>query len=111
MADLETAWLAGLLEGEGSFGTRRSSCGTTQIRIMLSMTDEDVVNRAAALMGGQSVRRQEPRVAADGYTRKPCFRVQLACAPAALVMERILPYMGARRSARITHLLGVHNGR
>lgn len=43
---LDIAWLAGILEGEASFGYH----GTTPV-IQLQMTDPDVVKRVAALLG------------------------------------------------------------
>ena len=42
----EIAWLAGLLEGEGYFHLNRERYP----RVVLSMTDEDVVTKAAILM-------------------------------------------------------------
>jgi hypothetical protein len=51
IGDVDTAWLAGLVEGEGCF-----SGGA----LCVNMTDRDVVERAAALMGAR-VRRQKAR--------------------------------------------------
>ena len=45
----EIAWLAGLLEGEGYFALKRGKYPT----ITLSMTDEDIVVKAAFLMGAK----------------------------------------------------------
>jgi hypothetical protein len=47
--DEDRAWLAGLLEGEAHFG-----CGQRHtVRVALSMTDQDVVERAAAMVGAK----------------------------------------------------------
>ncbi len=56
MTDVEVAWLAGLLEGEGSFvvfSPRRTDRPTTPIRVRVSvqMTDEDVVRRVQQTVG------------------------------------------------------------
>ena len=45
----DIAWLAGLLEGEGYFALNRGKYPT----ITLSMTDEDIVVKAASLMGAK----------------------------------------------------------
>jgi hypothetical protein len=47
LSKVDIAWLAGLLEGEGSFmrGKRKDAPG-----ISLAMTDRDVVERAAKLL-------------------------------------------------------------
>ena len=47
--NVDIAWLAELLEGEGSFVMSERS-----IAIVVKMTDRDVVERAAALLGGRS---------------------------------------------------------
>jgi len=54
---LEVAWLAGILEGEGSFISKG------QARIQVAMTDQDIITRLAELTGvGRvyAVRRQKP---------------------------------------------------
>ncbi len=92
----EVAWLAGLLEGEGSFflQRRRSPC------IRLQMVDKDVVVRAAALMGVGT--RFVPR-------RRPNWSDQWKAAvqghPALTVMAAVRPFMGNRRGADIDRLL------
>jgi hypothetical protein len=91
-----TTWLAGLLEGEGSFGNR-GNC----LIIQLSMTDRDIVERAAKLMGAKSIFTRaglKPR-------HKQQYSITVAGDNAALWMAAILPYMGERRSAKIKSLL------
>lgn len=89
-------WLSGLLEGEGSFDTHRSRYP----RVRLAMSDRDTVTRAAALMGC-SVRlslRPAPHAA--------MWHAEIQGPRAEAVMRAILPFMGARRSARIAEVLG-----
>ena len=52
----DLAWLAGLLEGEGSFLKAPPSSPNCP-RISLEMTDKDVVERAASLMNGKVATR------------------------------------------------------
>lgn len=52
MTEIETAWLAGLLEGEGYFGTINSWVSGRCYRyprIGVNMTDRDVIDRVATL--------------------------------------------------------------
>lgn len=61
MTEIEVAWLAGLLEGEGSFGldTRalhkyKVSTAPPAPYIKISMVDKDVIERVAVLVNKNS---------------------------------------------------------
>lgn len=95
MTDLDLAWLAGLLEGEGSF-QRGVPSKPTQPRVMLNMTDEDVVTRAARVMGVVSVVRVRVQPG-----RKPVFQIALRGARAVALMQLLRPLMGQRRQRQI----------
>ena len=90
MTDIEIAWLAGLLEGEGCFHFSRTGM------IQVSMTDKDVIERAAVLMGVQwrPIKRCIPG-------NKPVFIVRVTGPRALNIMTTILPFMGMRRTAKI----------
>lgn len=90
-------WLAGLLEGEGSFDAHRGRYP----RIRLGMTDRDVVGRAASLMDSSI------RLSLHAAPEKPTWHTELSGTKAAEVMRAILPFMGARRSAKIAECLAV----
>lgn len=92
----DLVWLAGLLEGEGCFDAHRGRYP----RIRLAMVDRDVVGRAATLMGSSI------RVVYRTDGRRPTFHTEISGERAAQIMETLLPYMGARRSARIAEILG-----
>lgn len=91
-------WLAGLLEGEGSFDAHRGKYP----RIRLAMTDRDIVGRAASLMGA------EFRLSLHPAPAKATWHTEISGERAAEIMREILPFMGARRSQRIADVLGVH---
>lgn len=59
MDDSDLYWLAGLLEGEGTFVAGPPSAPTVPL-IRLVMTDGDIVQRAAGLIG-RSVQHHPPR--------------------------------------------------
>lgn len=89
-------WLAGLLEGEGSFDLHRGRYP----RIRLGMTDRDVVGRAATVMGTKvrTTLRPAPWTAT--------FHTEVSGERAAEILWDLLPLMGARRSSRIATILG-----
>lgn len=73
-------WLAGLLEGEGTFCYSRN--GTRHTNVRLSMTDEDIVRRAAAVMSakvrGPYCGGRDPRTNTLGIvSRKPLWTCDL----------------------------------
>lgn len=93
----DTLWLAGLLEGEGSFDAHRGRYP----RIRLAMTDRDVVGRAASLMDSKI------RLALHPAPAQATWHAEISGARAASIMREILPYMGTRRSGKIAAVLGV----
>jgi hypothetical protein len=90
-------WLAGLLEGEGSFDAHRGKYP----RIRLAMTDRDVVGRAASLMDAKI------RLALHPAPASATWHTEISGVRAAEIMREILPHMGTRRSGRIADVLGV----
>jgi len=89
-------WLAGLLEGEGWFGSRPSGLP----RLSIEATDRDVVGRAAMLLEGK-VRARLPR----RLNTSPTYVCEVSGELAAEAMQALLPHMGARRSSRIMQIL------
>lgn len=97
MADNEIAWLAGLLEGEGCFQKRVNH----NPLIQLIMCDKDVVIKAAKIMGAHKV----VQVKKDTRGGKQLYRAIVYGATAISVMNKILPFMGERRSGVIKSCL------
>lgn len=94
-------WLAGLIEGEGCLDLHRGKYP----RIRVGMTDRDVVGRVASLLG-TSIRMT---LSTSGH--RATFHAEISGRRAASIMRELLPYMGARRSAKIGHILGLYAGR
>lgn len=99
MTDSELYWLAGLLEGEGSFQQGPPSAPKSP-RIVLQMTDEDVVARAAKLLGVACVPYPARQV-----NWKPTFVCRLTGNRAVIVMQQLHPIMGTRRQQQIDKAL------
>lgn len=111
--DVDTAWIAGVLEGEGSFTLSRMAKSLTA-RIDLGMTDIDVVARvrdAAGGIGGAVRARSivELRPLYMGNPRKMVYQWTVTGEPAIALMWRILPFMGSRRTDRILEVIGRHH--
>lgn len=107
ITDNELYWLAGLLEGEGSF-----QCGSysknLNLRVSLQMTDEDVVLRALVLIqritGRQySIYEYSPK--REGRRCLTAYRVTVYGKDAIKVMKKVVRLMGQRRRKRIWQLL------
>lgn len=91
----DLVWLAGLLEGEGTFDLHKGRYP----RVRVAMSDRDVVGRAASLMGA-SIRMS------IGTHHKAMYHSEISGARATAIMTALLPYMGARRSSKIGEVLG-----
>jgi hypothetical protein len=90
-------WLAGLLEGEGSFMRTSKTSGDWRPLIRLHMTDRDVVTRAAAMWGVGVLSGGKGRF--DHY--KPTFIAKISGSRGAEWMVRLRPLMGERRRGQI----------
>jgi len=91
----ELGWLAGLLEGEGSFYQTKEGYPA----ISIGMNDEDVIAHAAKLMG-VSVSPFVPK------TGKTTYRVHIKSrVRAGRIMSTLYPLMGERRQRQIVAAL------
>jgi hypothetical protein len=91
-------WLAGLLEGEGCFWCGKGG----RVLIRLAMTDQDIIERAAAVMGGHI---EKPRRPNGGSHLKTVYAVRVRGDDAILWMQRLRPLMGRRRQSKIDEVL------
>jgi hypothetical protein len=100
---MDAMWLAGLLEGEGSFGMSTSKHGWHRPRIALQMTDHDTVNKAAKLLG--YVKANGPYHSPSSGNRKPVWAINATGAKGAEWMRILYPYLGRRRQAKVKEVL------
>lgn len=103
----ELTWLAGLLEGEGCFilnSRRKNPNHRKSIQVSLAMSDEDVVRRAAALMGTTVNVMREAR-----GTHSKMWRTLASSQKAEDLMLAVRPHMGERRGAKIDAILAEEN--
>jgi hypothetical protein len=96
-------WLAGLLEGEGSFLAGGPACPGVP-RIAVEMTDEDVVARVAKAFGVSYF-----PIASRSERWKSTYRTQVRGESAVRLMQAIRPSMGNRRQGQIDRALACWN--
>lgn len=105
ISDLDLYWLAGLLEGEGSFSNSRNTVkGKVYLypKIVVSMVDRDIIQRVCDIFN-TSVYEIPAKSIRPGHQIQ--FRATLTGAKAAGLMKKLLPVMGDRRSSRIMSVL------
>lgn len=99
MTDVEAAWLAGLLEGEGSFVSlvRR---GVPRIRVSMVSVDRDVIDRVIEVTGIPT-RTESKRPERQRCYHWTCDRRYDAVA----LIEWLYPFMGERRQSQMRSAL------
>ncbi len=99
-------WIAGLLEGEGTFSIDKRSrdevAGTpSTVSVILRMSDKDVVQKFANYVKKNVIMiKQTKKEIAEG--RKPMYSCYFGDRSTCYyILTKILPYMGERRSKEI----------
>ena len=100
MEPSDLRWLAGLLEGEGTFLRPVPSAPRAPL-IRLAMTDHDVVRRAAGLLERSVVSAEGGRV----HGHRTVFMVTVKGAPAISWMRVLRPYLSTTRRAQVDRSL------
>lgn len=90
----ELIWLAGLLEGEGWFGTGYNR-KKPYPKIMVRMTDKDVIEHAARLFGTATT------ACSPTTSGKVIWCTTVAGVKAEWLMQKLYPWLGERRRAKI----------
>lgn len=95
-------WLAGLLEGEGYFASRKSKDVYYCPVISIQMTDSDIIYRAKSIMGGTaSVTSYIP--SNEKYKVKYTYSIQGDLA--IQWMMTLYPLLGDRRKAKVKEVI------
>lgn len=104
----EIAWLAGILEGEGSFWLNKSTVSGKLYQyplITVNMTDLDVIERVTELFG---VTPYKIPIRPD---RKQSWRATIQGAGAVSLMRLLRPWMSERRGEKIDELIAYWDAR
>lgn len=100
---IEIIWAAGLFEGEGSICVHTSAGKYVykRVHLALSTTDEDVVRRFHAAVGLGTINGPYQG------TNKRYWQWRVTGTKARVVLERLLPYLGERRTAKAEEVKSV----
>lgn len=107
----EIVWLAGLLEGEGTFVISRQNSGRDWATgIYLSMADADVVDHAADVVGAVTSARPVVTIKPPQFAHwSPQYRWRVgASSEVDQLALAVFPYMGVRRASKIADLLEIN---
>jgi len=96
ITSVQIAWLAGILEGEGSFKLNDNSAN-----IQLNMTDEDTVKKVARLFNRQYSENRSP----ERVGHKRLYYVNIMGTPAIEWMMTIYSLMSYRRQEKIREII------
>jgi hypothetical protein len=99
-------WLAGFLEGEGSFMKGSPSTPNLPV-IQVSSTDEDVIAKASKLFGVSYWQIDKKRSIKNGW--KIPYATRIRGKKAVDLMENIKPLMGIRRQSQIDEALSCYS--
>lgn len=106
MTKLELAWLAGWLEGEGTFYYHMPKSGDSpRIAIQAFSVDLEPIEKVANLMGARIYGIKPRPCRGTQWTSHGGLRVELQQEPAAALMRELLPLMCSRRAKQITDAL------
>jgi len=101
---IDIYWLAGLLEGEGCFSCSDNNgypCPVVQV----AMSDEDIIQRAAAILGGGGKVRVRLNPKGTFEHKKPIYVFRTTGQEAIEWMFTLYSLMGERRRAKIEEII------
>lgn len=99
MTEAETAWVAGILEGEACWSHHTKA--RQRMRIVVVMTDEDIIQRLAEVTGAGNVR---PVTKQEDHWKQAWSWSVTAKNEVASINRQVLPWLGERRKAKIVEL-------
>lgn len=97
------AWVAGLLEGEGTF-----SVNAGHPRVSIEMTDRDVLERACEVMRAPGVWPKTPSERARSRGWSQTYATAVTGLRGAELMVKLRPFMGERRTREIDRALAAY---
>ena len=104
LSDVKITWLSGLMEGEGTFGINESSSKRYENStsppaptFSISMTDEDVIDKVAEMLGKKPFSPKRKTV-----KDKKVYTVSTESRPVlAYLLPLLLPHLGERRATQV----------
>lgn len=97
----EWAWAAAVFEG---FGTVTTLNGGRDLRLALHLTERDLAERYADIVGARLLGPYPGRQTAGGATRRPSFRCNLNGRYALAALQYMWAWLGTGTRARVVEL-------
>lgn len=101
-SDVEIAWAAGLIEGEGCFTKH-----TGHPYLLVDMTDKDVLERLKEIFPTGTIRGPYSHKHKEHH--KPRWRFDAFGTKAIPIINAVYPYLLSRRKEKVDSLLNDHN--
>lgn len=109
MSDPDIAWVAGILEGEGSFMCWTTTRGTETVRIQMGTTDLDVLERLRDVVGTGRITPVKHQLNKLGT--KPIWIWMISRKSDVVdLASKVYPLMGARRKGQIEKIFAHTEG-
>jgi|ERR1035437_4670833 hypothetical protein len=108
MSREDTAWAAGLFEGEGSFDVKRSVAKGnwySYLRLQIDSTDEDVLRKFLTVAACGKVYGPYEDGRKNRLGEKPYWKFNVSGKPAIALALRLKPFLCKRRTQRLEELL------
>ena len=104
--EIDIAWAAGFLEGEGSFSVisrhNKTNHQKFYYRVQAHQTTREPLDQLVKIFGGKIyLRERQSKVFADGYKRKDIFVWDVNGEAARKCMIAALPFLSKRRKDQI----------
>jgi hypothetical protein len=99
------AFLAGVFEGEGSFGLWKGGVGTTKkyFRIQVEMSDQDIIQQFIDFFGIGKLGHRKPRK----KSYKDLYSWRINGEPAVQCLYVMFPFLGERRQEKFKGILKI----
>lgn len=99
MDQVDIAWVAGIIEGEGTFGYNGRKETTTSSKVQVIMTDEDIIRRLQSVTGMGRVSGPHGPYK-PGYLPTWCWAIRVK-RDLARIFLAIYPLLGERRREQL----------
>jgi len=96
--DTDLAYIAGLLDGEGTISIAAGSKKWPALRVEIASTDYEVLHYAEQVLGVGKIHSQGQFHPLGG---RPCFKYYIYCQKASDVLGLVLPYLHIKKQQAI----------
>ena len=113
--DIELAWLAGIIDGEGSVGVYKTTQGTNIINISIVNSDEKILTKVEEILKRINVfycKYEHNNKKPKGYSKtKPCYVITVRRKDEALFLAEIIePFLvGAKKESILKMIVFLKN--